>query len=45
MVVVEAFPLEAVQRKLMFGARKGVTRTVVTRFVAHLENNLDLPRA
>lgn len=45
MVVVDAFPLDAVERKLMFGARKGVTRTVVTWFFAHLENNLGLPPA
>ncbi len=42
MVVVDAFPLDAVERKLMFGARKGVTLTVVTWFIAHLENNLGL---
>jgi hypothetical protein len=45
MVIVEAFPLDAVERKLMFGARKGVTQTVVTWFIAHLENNLGLPPA
>lgn len=39
-VVVDAFPLDAVERKLMFGARHGVTLTVVTWFLAHLENNL-----
>src|SRR6266540_1689881 len=44
-VVVDAFPLDAVERKLMFGARKGVTQTVVTWFIAHLENNLGLPPA
>lgn len=42
MAVVDAFPLDAVERKLMFGARPGVTRTVVTWFIAHLENNLGL---
>jgi hypothetical protein len=42
-VVVDAFPLDAVERKLMFGARKGVTLTVVTWFIAHLEHNLGLP--
>ena len=42
LAVVEAFPLDAVERKLMFGARKGVTQTVVTWFIAHLENNLGL---
>jgi hypothetical protein len=45
MVVVDAFPLDAVERKLMFGARKGVTQTVVTWFIAYLENNLELPPA
>jgi hypothetical protein len=45
MAVVDAFPLDAVERKLMFGARKGVTQTVVTWFIAHLENNLGLPPA
>lgn len=39
-VVVEAYPLDALDRKLMFGARKGVTQTVVTWFMAHLEHNL-----
>ena len=44
-VVVDAFPLDAVERKLMFGARKGVTLTVVTWFIAHLEHNLGLSPA
>jgi hypothetical protein len=43
LVVIDAFPLDALDRKLMFGARKGVTSTVVTWFIAHLENNLGLP--
>ncbi|HEU4744901.1 MAG TPA: hypothetical protein VFS61_06675 [Anaerolineales bacterium] len=43
--VVDAFPLDAVERKLMFGARPGVTLTVVTWFMAHLEHNLGLPPA
>lgn len=43
MAVVDAFPLDAVERKLMFGARPGVTATVVTWFIAHLENNLGIP--
>ena len=43
--VVDAFPLDAVERKLLFGARKGVTLTVVTWFLAHLENNLGLSPA
>jgi hypothetical protein len=42
--VVDAFPLDAVERKLMFGARPGVTLTVVTWFIAHLENNLGIPQ-
>ena len=41
--VVDAFPLDAVERKLMFGARPGVTLTVVTWFLAHLEHNLGIP--
>jgi hypothetical protein len=43
--IVDAFPLDAVERKLMFGARPGVTQTVVTWFLAHLEHNLGLPPA
>jgi len=39
-VVIDAYPLDALERKLLFGARKGVTATVVTWFVAHLEHNL-----
>ena len=39
-VVIDAYPLDAVGRKLLFGARKGVTRTVIDWFIAHLENNL-----
>jgi hypothetical protein len=41
-VVIDAFPLDAVERKLLFGARPGVTKTVVTWFVAHLEHNLGI---
>jgi len=44
-VVVDAYPLDAVGRKLMFGARPGVTQTVVTWFIAHLDNNLGMPPA
>ncbi len=43
--IVDAFPLDAVERKLLFGARPGVTLTVVTWFVAHLENVLGIPPA
>ena len=39
-VVIDAYPLDAVGRKLMFGARKGVAQTVINWFIAHLENNL-----
>jgi hypothetical protein len=39
-LVVDAYPLDALERKLMFGARKGVTQTVVAWFVAHLEHHL-----
>ena len=44
-VVIDAYPLDALERKLLFGARKGVTLTVVTWFVAHLEHNLGIPQA
>ena len=40
LVMVDAYPLDALERKLMFGARKGVTQTVVTWFMAHLEHHL-----
>ena len=39
-LVVEAFPVDAVGRKLQFGARKGVTRTVLNWFWAHIDHNL-----
>jgi len=42
LVIVDAFPLDAVERKLLFGARPGVTKTVVTWFLAHLEHTLGL---
>ena len=35
-----AYPLNAVGQKLLFGARKGVLRTVLTWFYAHLEHRL-----
>jgi hypothetical protein len=44
LVIVDAYPLDALNRKLMFGARKGVTQTVVAWFIAHLEHNLGLPQ-
>ena len=39
-VILDAYPLDAVGRKLMFGARKGVSQTVIDWFTEHLENNL-----
>jgi hypothetical protein len=39
-VMVDAYPLDAVGRKLMFGARKGVTQEIINLFTQHLENNL-----
>lgn len=39
-VDVEAYPINPVGQKLMFGARKGVVPTVVSWFWAHLEHNL-----
>lgn len=40
LVIVDAYPLDALNRKLLFGARKGVTQTLVSWFIAHLEHNL-----
>jgi len=37
---VEIFPLDAIGQKLLFGARKGVSRTVLTWFYAHLDHHL-----
>jgi hypothetical protein len=42
LVVLDAYPLDALNRKLLFGARKGVTDTLVSWFIAHLEYNLGL---
>ena len=39
-IAVEAYPLDPVGQKLLFGARKGVTATVVSWFFAHLEHHL-----
>lgn len=39
-VVMDIYPLDAVGRKLMFGARKGVSEEVLRLFTAHLESNL-----
>ena len=37
LVVVDAYPLDAVERKLMFGARKGVTLAVVNLFMKAMD--------
>jgi hypothetical protein len=39
-ISIEVYPLDPVGRKLMFGARKGVTNTVMAWFIAHLEHHL-----
>jgi hypothetical protein len=39
-VDVSIYPLDPVGRKLMFGARKGVSQTVASWFWAHLEHRL-----
>lgn len=39
-VNIEAFPIDAIGRELKFGARKGVTRTVLDWYWAHLEHRL-----
>lgn len=41
-VIVDAYPLDALNRKLLFGARKGVTQTLVVWFTAHLEHTLGI---
>ncbi len=39
-VYLTIYPLDAIGRKLMFGARKGVPQTVASWFWAHLEHHL-----
>jgi len=39
-VIMDIYPLDAIGRKLMFGARKGVSEEVIRLFSEHLENNL-----
>jgi hypothetical protein len=39
-IAVTIYPIDPVGRKLMFGARKGVSRTVLDWFWAHLEHRL-----
>jgi len=40
LLAVDAYPVDAVYRKLMFGARKGVTKKVLSWFWAHVDHNL-----
>ena len=40
-VAIEAYPINPVGQKLMFGARKGVVSQIVSWFWAHLEHNLN----
>lgn len=39
-VVMDIYPLDAVGRKLMFGARKGVSEEVLRMFMENLEINM-----
>jgi len=39
-VIMDIYPLDAIGRKLMFGARKGVSEEVISLFTEHLETNL-----
>jgi hypothetical protein len=39
-IAVEIYPIDAVGRKLAFGARKGVARKVLDWYWAHLEHRL-----
>jgi len=39
-IVMDIYPLDAVGRKLMFGARKGVSEEVLKYFIENLEGNL-----
>ena len=39
-VVMDIYPLDAIGRKLMFGARKGVSEEVLRLFIENLESNL-----
>lgn len=42
---IEVYPLDAVGRKLQFGARKGVSKTIMTWFCAHLDHHLSKSKA
>lgn len=39
-VIMDIYPLDAVGRKLMFGARKGVSDEALRIFIENLESNL-----
>lgn len=39
-IVMDIYPLDAIGRKLMFGARKGVSEEVLRLFAENLESNL-----
>jgi len=39
-VIMDIYPLDAVGRKLMFGARKGVSEEALKLFTENLESNL-----
>jgi len=39
-VIMDIYPLDAIGRKLMFGARKGVSEEVLKYFIENLESNL-----
>jgi len=39
-VIMDIYPLDAVGRKLLFGARKGVSEEVLRLFTENLEENL-----
>jgi hypothetical protein len=40
-IQMAAYPIDPVGRKLQFGARKGVTRTVMNWFLAHLDHQME----
>lgn len=39
-VAIRVFPINPVGQKMQFGARKGVSRKVITWFIAHTEHRL-----
>jgi hypothetical protein len=41
-IVVQSYPIDPVGRKLLFGARKDVNRTVLTWFLAHLDRQMGI---